>query len=226
MSAIGTTGWGWATWILPYIEQSSVYDQINFKPPAQMHTPKQNFVAAASKIDIYLCPSDIKGFELIACCSGISNGGQPGEDLAKTNMAAVADSRDWTCDPDHTWPRVDADGAMFQNSYLSTAKITDGTSHTLQIGEVVGSLGASNNFGFYWVTWDALHTANGINLASRIEPQRVNDVDEGSFASFHPGGCHFLFCDGHASFLSEDIDKATLASLTTRAGDDPVNGDY
>ena len=224
--AYGITGWGWGTWILPYIEEEGIYSQITFKPPAQMHTPKPNFVAAGMKVATYLCPSDIKGYELIACCSGISNGGTPNEDVAKTNMAGVADSRDWTCDPDKAWGRVDADGAMYQCSYLKLAKITDGTSHTLMVGEVVGSLGATDNFGFYWVSWDALHTANGINLASRIEPQRANSVDEGSFASFHPGGCHFVFCDGHASFITEDIDKATLASITTRANDDPIQGTY
>jgi prepilin-type N-terminal cleavage/methylation domain-containing protein/prepilin-type processing-associated H-X9-DG protein len=221
-----TTGWGWATWILPYIEEDALYGQINTKYPAQMHTPKANFVAAGTRINGYLCPSDIKGFELTACCSGITNGSRPAEDLAKTNMAAVADSRDWTCDTGKAWGRTDADGVMYQVSYTPISKITDGTSHTLIVGEVVGGLGSTDNFGFYWVTWNVLHTANGINLASRFEPQRWNSVDEGSFASFHPGGCHFVYCDGHASFLSEDIDKVTLAALTTRAGNDVITGDY
>ena len=142
------------------------------------------------------------------------------------HMAGVADSRDWTCDPGKAWGRTDADGVMYQVSLTPIAKITDGTSQTLIVGEVVGSTGITDNFGFYWVTWNVLHTANGINLASKIEPQRWNSVDEGSFASFHPGGCHFVFCDGHASFLSEDIDKVTLASLTTRAGADIVPNAY
>ncbi|HVT30607.1 MAG TPA: DUF1559 domain-containing protein [Lacipirellulaceae bacterium] len=222
----GITGWGWATYILPYIEEETLYNGIIFKPPAQMHVPKSNFAIGGTKIPAYLCPSDMKGFELIGCCSGMSNGGSPAEDLAKTNMAGVADSRDWTCDPGKAWPRVDADGTMYQASSLPISRITDGTSKTLMVGEVVGSLGRSDNFGFYWVTWDILHTANGINLASKIEPQRPWSVDEGSFASFHPGGCHFVFCDGHAAFISEDIDKATLASLTTRAGDDFMSGEY
>jgi prepilin-type processing-associated H-X9-DG protein len=132
-------------------------------------------------------------------------------------MAGVADSRDWTCNAEKSYARIDADGVMFQVSNLPISKIVDGTSRTLMVGEVVGSLGASDNFGFYWVTWNILHTANGINLAAKIEPQRVNSVEEGSFASFHPGGCHFVFCDGHASFISEDIDSIALAALTTRA---------
>ena len=221
----GTTGWSWGTFILPYIEEDTLYSQLIFKPPAQMHVPKSNFVVGGTKVDIFLCPSDVKGFELVACCSGMSNG-SPQEDLAKTNMAGVADSRDWTCDPGKAWGRTDADGVMYQVSNLPMSKITDGTTQTLMVGEVVGSLGSSNNFGFYWVTWNVLHTANGINLASKFEPQRANSVDEGSFASFHPGGCHFVFCDGHASFVSEDIDSATLAALTTRAGAEVISNGY
>ena len=222
----GTTGFGWAAYILPYIEEDTLYNRLIFKPPAQMHVPKSNFAVGGTKVATYLCPSDVKGYELIACCSGMSNGGSPQEDLAKTNMAGVADSRDWTCDTGKAWGRTDADGVMFQVSNLPISKITDGTSKTLMVGEVVGSLGDSDNFGFYWVTWNVLHTANGINLASKFEPQRANSVDEGSFASFHPGGCHFVFSDGHASFLSEDIDSATLAALTTRAGADVISNDY
>ena len=223
----GITGWGWATHILPYIEQNTLHDSILFNHPnAQMHRPMSNFVAAATRIDTYLCPSDVKGFELVGCCSGMSNGGSPAEDLAKTNMAGVADACDWTCDTNKAWARTDADGVMFQVSLLPISKITDGTSQTLMVGEVVGSLGTSNNFGFYWVTWDVLHTANGINLAAKIEPQRANNVDEGSFASFHPGGCHFVYCDGHVEFLSEDIDHLLLAQLTTRAGGFGHDPDY
>ena len=140
-------------------------------------------------------------------------------------MAGVADSRDWTCNPERSYGRADADGSMYQVSNLPIARITDGSSHTLMIGEVVGSLGSTDNFGFYWLTWNVLDTANGINLAARYEPLRVNSPDEGSFASFHPGGAHFLLCDGHSTFISEDIDNVTLAALTTRAGEDTV-GNY
>jgi prepilin-type N-terminal cleavage/methylation domain-containing protein len=219
LSAGGWWGWGWGAYILPYLEERSVSDSMDWK--GDFVNPRKNFVAGGTRVQSYVCPSDIKGYELIGCCSGMSNGA-PNEDFAKSNMAGVADSVDWTCDFDHSWGRLDADGAMYLLSETKISDITDGTSKTLLIGEVVGSIGRSDNFGFYWVSWDVLHTANGINLASKIEPQRANSVDEGSFASFHPGGCFFVFCDGHGAFISQDIDQVTLASITTRAKDDPV----
>ena len=220
----GWWGFSWGAYLLPYIEENVLYDSINFR--GSFVQPRSNFEAAAKRIETFLCPSDQQGWELIACCSGKSNGGSPGEDLSKSNMAGVADSVDWTCDLGQAWGRLDANGTMFLLSEMPISRITDGTSHTLMIGETVGGLGDSQNFGFYWVAWNILHTANGINLASKIEPQRWNSVAEGSFASFHPGGCHFVFCDGHASFMSEDIDYVTLAALTTRATEDTVIGDF
>jgi prepilin-type N-terminal cleavage/methylation domain-containing protein/prepilin-type processing-associated H-X9-DG protein len=37
-------------------------------------------------------------------------------------------------------------------------------------------------------------------------------------ASFHPQGCNFLFADGHAQFLSSQIDETVYAKLITPAG--------
>lgn len=219
-TAGGWWGWSWGAFILPYMEEKGIADSIDWK--RDFVNPKANFVAGGKRIDAFLCPSDMKGYELIGCCSNATNGGGPNEDFAKTNMAGVADSVNWTCNEENSWGRLDGDGVMYTLSKTKIGDITDGSSKTLLVGEVVGSLGRSENFGFYWPAWDVLHTANGINLAAKIEPQRANSVEEGSFASFHPGGCHFVFGDGHAAFLNEDIDQVTLASLTTRAKADQV----
>jgi prepilin-type N-terminal cleavage/methylation domain-containing protein/prepilin-type processing-associated H-X9-DG protein len=215
----GWWGWSWGAFILPYMEENAIADSMDWKQ--NFISPKKNFVAGGKRVDAFLCPSDNKGYELISCCGGMKNGGTDAEDFAKTNMASVADSVNWTCNPENSWGRLDGDGVMYTLSKTKIGDITDGTSKTLLVGEVVGGL-ASDHFGFYWPAWDVLHTANGINLAAKIEPQRANSVEEGSFASFHPGGCHFVFSDGHAAFISEDIDQVTLAAMTTRAKADQV----
>ena len=47
----------------------------------------------------------------------------------------------------------------------------------------------------------------------------------GGFASSHPGGVNFAFCDGSVQFLAEDIDTATYKALSTR-GLEEVVGEF
>ncbi|MCX7428665.1 MAG: DUF1559 domain-containing protein [Planctomycetia bacterium] len=206
-------GWGWGTFILPYLEQDQIYKHVDFNE-VNYAGPK-SFVAGGEFVSAYLCPSDPQGADLVSCCTGPKNGTVEEEDLAKTNMAGVADSRDWSCDL--SWPRTDANGILFQRSRIKVGDITDGTSTTLMVGEVIG-LRAKPHQGLFWVTWDVYDTHNGINFPRRIEPGNAWDVANGGFASYHPGGCQFAMADGSVQFLEEAIDQNVLMALTTRAG--------
>jgi prepilin-type N-terminal cleavage/methylation domain-containing protein/prepilin-type processing-associated H-X9-DG protein len=223
-------GWGWATQILPYFEETQVFSMFDLTERSDNNYASGNsFKAGASRINSYLCPSDPQGFELVGCCSGVSNGATEAEDLGKTNMAGVADSKSWQCvwkDYDNYpsgWARPDGNGVLFQHSAVNVAKITDGTSHTLMVGEVVG-FDAGSNSGYFWVTWDVLDVANGLNLPLRVPPRSLFDETESGFASHHPGGCHFLFSDGSAAMLNESIDQDLLAALATRNGAEVIDG--
>jgi prepilin-type N-terminal cleavage/methylation domain-containing protein/prepilin-type processing-associated H-X9-DG protein len=210
--AAGYSGWGWGTFVLPYMEETLVYEQINFKLPSPTTGP--NFRATANIIQSYLCPSDPQGAELTFMTNGGTNGTHPDEDCGRTNMAGVADSSDWTCDG--ATATATGDGTLFNKSHVRFKDIVDGTSKTLLVGEVIG-IGPQTYQGFSWVTWDVLHTDNGINTAVYQRPANVWIVEEMSFSSFHPGGCYFAFADGSVHFITESVSQSVLEALTTRA---------
>ena len=172
-----------------------------------------NYDLAQTFVETYLCPTDPQGRELIAYGSGTM--------YAKTNMAGVADSRNHTCDA-YGWIRRDGDGVMFQGSAVKVTEIYDGSSQTLVIGEIVG-IGRGTNHGMAWCTWNVIGTRNGINHPLKFSPiGSVWDLDEGGYASHHPGGCNFVFADGSVHFLSENISQLIVTALTTRKAGDIV----
>jgi prepilin-type N-terminal cleavage/methylation domain-containing protein len=219
-------GFSWGVYLLPYFEQGTLYKIFNLKEdPANNYANGPNYKASATKVDAFLCPSDPQGFELVGCCSDNTNGSLESEDMGKSNMAGVADSVNWQCMWDEWpsgWASPTANGVLYQHSKISPAHITDGTSNTLMVGEVIGYEQGSHS-AYWWASWNVLHTANGINLPLRVPPRGLFETAETGFASYHFGGAHFTFCDGGASFISEDIDQLVLAALTTRAADDQVS---
>jgi prepilin-type N-terminal cleavage/methylation domain-containing protein/prepilin-type processing-associated H-X9-DG protein len=225
-------GFGWSTHILPYIEETAIYDSMDFevKGPAYGDLAK-NVPAGKQYIDTYICPSEQQGKIQISYTSAGN-----GEDLAiaVTHMASVSDSgrgidgvsprvpapSNGTCDG--SWPRPDANGILYQRSKTKTGKITDGTSQTLLVGEVISSTDQTRvNFpghsGYFWVTWNLVDTHLGINPSTVHKGYLPGVPDEEGFASYHPGGCHFVFADGHVQFITDDIGPLVLAAMSTRA---------
>ena len=51
-------------------------------------------------------------------------------------------------------------------------------------------------------------------------------ADVNQFFSQHPGGAHFLFCDGHVRFIDGTIDYPLYKALSTRAGGEQLSNVY
>jgi len=225
-------GWSWSSYILPYLEQTQVFDMIDFSQ--RQYTDDPSFRAAAYNIATFLCPSDGQSGEWLGCCSGVQSGSSSEEDWRLSSMCGVADSISWHCNflkfpahkpKDSKYPRPDAAGILFNRSKISAANVTDGTSNTLIVGEAI-SQGEGSQRGYTWLTWNLMDTSNGINLPLRIRLSgELYDPwgFDGGFASFHPGGCHFAMADGSVHFFSETIDQVLFSALATRAGEETLS---
>ena len=106
-------------------------------------------------------------------------------------------------------------------------KITDGTSKTFSIGEIVGghTLDSSNIWTYayryldcYRTTNVALNTPPGVDAVSMPADDGLAANANGAFASPHPGGGHFLFADGRIEFITDEIDLDTYQNFSTIAG--------
>jgi prepilin-type processing-associated H-X9-DG protein len=227
------SGFGWGVHVLPHLELQNIYDQFDFNGQItnfdDVNPNLQNTIAAGAKINVFICPSDPQGDELVHRTNG---GHMPGtssdmEDNGRTNMAGVTDSRTQTCGESYinNLRLFVADGVMAVVDSCKINDIRDGTSQTLMIGEVTGNARGSH-LGFIWATLNLASTADGINCAPNSIPGEAKPVGRGNgFSSYHPGGAHFAFCDGSTQFISENINAEILRRLTTRDGGEVISGE-
>jgi prepilin-type processing-associated H-X9-DG protein len=209
-------GWGWAAFILPQVEQQNLYNSIQFGQNIEM--PANSGVRVAP-ISLYLCPSDSAPPAWTASkfnSSGVSIGAIC--DVASANYVGVFGVGE---------PGVDGDGVFFRNSRVRIADILDGTSQTLMVGERtfvlapatwVGAVASAELFPYNSSNFVLGHTGESNGPAS--------PVDINNFSSRHGSGLNFVFADGHVSFLASSVSQAIYQALSTRAGSEPVGGDF
>src|SRR5262245_17237099 len=213
-------GWGWSTFLLPYVEQDNLHrslqaDTAVFGGGATTVLPA-NVPGGWSqtRLSLFRCPSDT-GPDL----------NPDRHEHATSNYRAVAGPT--------TFPLFFADqdmgGVMYQNSKIRLTDITDGTSNTLAIGECMldeksgkraalwaGMTGLRD--GSVWISdvmwWvdDASATING------PAPQ--------AFSSRHPGGALFNFCDGSVRFFREGGNVQQLKWLAGRQDGKVVGNEF
>ncbi len=218
-------GWGWASYLLPYIEQDNLYRKINFTLPIQ---DSRNAAAVQTFVKLYICPSDevATGPFLVSGTSG-------------SGFLAAPCSYAATCGPDAS--EVDAEtglGVFYRNSRIRFADIHDGTSNTVMIGDrawgqtngiwagaASGSICRAGSFN----PWkNATGSAPTFVLVHNNWINVTTDADGGldDFSSFHPGGVNLLFADGSVRFLHSIIadgqERWDFWALGTRAGEEQI----
>lgn len=111
-------------------------------------------------------------------------------------------------------------------------EVVDGMSRTFVAGETTN--GHLKEFDTYNIwsqgirhvtslrnTENPLNTPPGIGTTRAMKATSTPRAN-GAFISNHPGGGNFVFGDGHAAFISENIDLETYRALSTRAGQEAV----
>lgn len=256
MFAIGATGGccanrpalGFQARLLPYIDQAPLYNQIDFNladATAQVLPGGQR--VGAMVIPAAVCPSDGSGPNPLngwgqASYDG-SMGSQGNNSVDQTNCNVYQGFAQFvTPNNADTMNSAQVSGmGCRQAASINIASVTDGTSNTIHMGEVLpscndhssGGMWHQNGMGnfhsstivpindFTTCSWA---TGGQVRWPNCRNPNNWN-ISWG-FRSRHVGGAHFLLVDGTVRFLSENIDHAgTYQRLGGRA-DGKVVGDF
>jgi prepilin-type processing-associated H-X9-DG protein len=220
--------------MLPFIESQALYDQFNIErgngiwpcgdcliPAAVWRTPQVER-ALGTRPEFVVCPSnqtlpqheeDWQDWNVIPATGTYAfSGGHRGPNSREPINACVT--------------KHHASGLHPYWRPVPIKNVTDGTSKTFSIGEIVaGHTRDSSNLWTYVlsyadcfrVTEAALNTPPGFE-AKVVHTGSNPGNHNGAFASNHPSGAQFLFADGHVEFISEGIDLDTYQNLSTIAG--------
>jgi prepilin-type N-terminal cleavage/methylation domain-containing protein len=217
-------GWGWGAYLLPYLEQDTLYQRINFS--LDVGDPA-NAAVCAQFLNIFMCPSD-QQFTTFT----ITDGGSGSWTLAQASYVACNgnDGVDDFTTPPHTGPFIRATRGF------KATDIKDGLSNTMFVGDrtsklsyctwIGGPTGALNPFLMSPGSFGAEVTLLMCH-AGPTGPNSAGVFDADSTSSPHRTGVPFVFGDGSVHFISNSISIPVWMALATRAGGEAVSSsDY
>jgi prepilin-type processing-associated H-X9-DG protein len=222
-------GWGWCAQLLPYLDQTPLYNSINFQLPIENSA---NLPLLSQTLPGMLCPSDQTGSGPFSISD--TSGAVIVPAAAPSSYAATVGDDSSEADA------LTGNGVFFRNSRIRIGNIVDGTSTTVLVGERAFAyvnatwLGAPNNAVVKAGNLNPWKSATATSpIFVQVHNNWINimtDSDGGldDFSSLHTGGAQLLFADGSVRFIpsitSDGPQRKAFWGMGTRAGGEVIQG--
>ncbi len=228
----------WAPRVFPYIDQATRSNQLNsmsadwtnnLQPWRFDTAPHNGRDSIWGPIPTFSCPSSSLGNTAIDIPSATAVNPWVAQQGALHYRGCSGRSEDIVNPTDVLNNRYATTGIFFPHAKIDIAKITDGTSNTILLGESSSSMGWTTTmknswggiqpwtWGEYWYVDTRRLTIDSKHIQFPINYRGTFGATATPYTSDHVGGAHFLLADGSGRFVSENIDLATLKGLGTRS---------
>lgn len=239
----------WTTLILPFIEQSNLGDNFDFRQAWFDNVESQNYEVIQTQVDLFKCPSSptqdgVDPFHVIGAAAG--DYGTINEVKSKVYTDVLG--RDAPSESSRL-------GVLSKLQKNKIQSITDGTSNTFMLAECAGQPQVwvnghrmsddeydtylDNNEdivtrhqgqlvpteGVGWADPDCGFSINGATSdgLDKHGPVMINAINVSEVYGFHTGGATFAMADGSTHFVSETVDTQTFVDRCTRSGGEIVD---
>jgi len=247
-----TTGWAM---LLPFLEQSAIYERYNFSVCSSMSSPYGIAVTGTDLINDGLYNASLPFLE---CPSDPSAGvrstvdvGVPSSFYSRRNAVQTSYlfSSGVFTDYDSDWQTKSTDirqGAFGNDVGAKFNAFIDGLSNSIAIGEATGGrFKTSTSYGPWGLTGahtcchgrvvsssttiltqsEAAPYQNDWNVNAAYLGDALGRTYAWAFGSKHPGGAQFVFADGSTHFISDSMEYLTLLRLAYIHDGQPVTLD-
>ncbi|QDU94919.1 DUF1559 domain-containing protein [Lignipirellula cremea] len=218
-------GLTWQVAILPYLEKQALYERFDV---SQQYSHATNMPMTYERQNTYLCPSgsvenatDTSAYyttHYYGIFGPIGTYAGPGA----TGVAYPVN----TSGSHGGYSKIGFFPETAGKAY-SIGDMTDGTSHTLAVGELSWSPRTAGKPNRYRRWTRGLHnndqSASSKNIVEPINSDFTSLFNNMSMGSMHPGGTQFVLADASVHFLTESINFDLYMALSSREGDEKAD---
>ena len=209
-------GFGWGTMILPFMEQTAVYAEFDWR--VALYEPL-NQIPRERHLQTFLCPSDSISWD-----GFLEMGVEPVERYAMASYVANFGP------PDLDETQEKRDGVFSRNSCTKLADIQDGLSNTFYVGERMNGpfrIGAAHGNHFSYETcWagairdydDPTDDHGHMVLFQSGHAPNSPQSDDRDVSGSHSDAVQFLMGDGSVQVVVESIDFVIYQAMSTNSG--------
>jgi len=214
----GESGFGWATFLLPNLEQEPLYKRLDFSQPLMAPA---NGVARNTYLPAFRNPSDSADnlWEITSEADGSALTMLPTANYIGNFGTTELEE----CEGLAAGTPCAGNGMFFLNSAVRIRDVTDGTSNTFHVGERRTRTDVDPEWHSTWVgvaPEGEEAFARILGVADHRPNSPAGHLDD--FSGPSPGGVFFLFVDGRVRFVTENINLGVYQSLATRNGGELV----